>query len=155
MAYMIKIYSAEEIYDAWQRLKGGVDDISVTDSAHSTTLKKVKWEEEVTETLVKVEERVVFQGGSEVKVEHCPYHKDRSTTAWDMDMHHHETFVDEEGDLILNHVRDVAYTEILSEWEVEREKTIEWTAWVDRVPPGTEETGDTKEVFDKSDLSKQ
>lgn len=116
-------------------MKASKDD--VIDDRETTTLHRVKWTETVETEYEIVTEKLVWSGGAEKVIQHAPENSMYSTVYTDID-----------GYEILEIQEKPAYTEEIERtWEtVEREKTK--TAWVTEVPPGVEETGETKDVVE-------
>lgn len=105
-------------------------------------LHKVEWKEEVERTREIETVRLVWSGGAERKVTHCP------------DMYHYHgmsrtEYVDVEGELVLEIDEPPAYREVISSDEVTRTETKRCTSWMDSVvdlPEGVERTGATRYV---------
>ena len=105
-------------------------------SVSTWTAEMVEWEETIERDYTVVRERFVWSGGAERIVEYCP----RNSM--------HNTLKDIDGYTVLEVSEQPAYTEVLDSEDVTVEVERSRSAYVfgGAYPPGTEATGDKREI---------
>lgn len=111
-----------------------------TDNREEIELTKVTWEERVMREYEYAETKIVWSGGAEKTVTHCP----RSALGTGSP----GAFFDEDGKVVFECNKRPAYTEQLDTWTKEREETIPRSAWIEGdIPNGVSVTDTTKTVI--------